>query len=65
MTLASLFDPLPWSPQICPCLVPTKLVLQIAFRIGCDWDQVLPNDLQKDVRRWISNLDAVRDLKIP
>lgn len=60
--LASVFDPL---GHLGFALVPAKLILQTAFRIGCEWDQALPSDLQKDVRKWIKNISNLKALHVP
>ena len=60
--IASHFNPL---GLVGFALVRGKIILQSAFRLGCSWDQTLPDHLLRDVRHWLSDLKRIESLRIP
>ena len=42
-----------------------KFILQEVWRIGCDWDHVIPEDIQKAWKNWINQLSSLRNLHNP
>ena len=57
---SSLFDP---PGFVAPFTLTAKLLIQEAWRIGCDWDIDLPPEIQSPWSKWLSkakNLDVIR-----
>ena len=59
--IARLFDPL---GLLTPFSITLKVLFQETWRRGFDWDDVLPNEFQVQMKAWIEGLDYVRDWKI-
>jgi len=60
--IASLYDP---AGLVSYAVIPAKLILQNAFRRELDWDDVLPDEMQREVDRALNALDQLKNLKIP
>ena len=61
-TTAKLFDPLGF---LTPFLLIAKLIIQVLWRLGCDWDEIANEDIQKQWQRWIEGAKKVGKIKIP
>ena len=59
--LASLFDPCGW---LAPFLVLSRMLHQQTWLAGLDWDDPLPDHLQKEANRWFAQLSEIKDFKI-
>ena len=60
--MSTTFDPL---GLINPVLVTAKLLFQDVTRLKYDWDEVLPQEIQRKWSEWIGSLSRLRDFKIP
>ncbi|CAG9103784.1 unnamed protein product [Plutella xylostella] len=60
--IMSLYDPLGW---ISPVTTPAKRIMQDSWRYGTSWDDPIPEELQSRWHNWLSNLRALRELRIP
>ncbi|XP_048483483.1 uncharacterized protein LOC125489924 [Plutella xylostella] len=60
--IMSLYDPLGW---ISPVTTPAKRIMQDSWRYGTGWDDPIPEELQGRWHNWLSNLQALRELRIP
>ncbi|XP_055527986.1 uncharacterized protein LOC129720529 [Wyeomyia smithii] len=58
----SLFDPL---GLLAPFTFFAKVLIQILWRKGCEWDQVIDGEALEGWKRWTSYLGAVEAVKIP
>ncbi|XP_055527667.1 uncharacterized protein LOC129720242 [Wyeomyia smithii] len=58
----SLFDPL---GLLAPFTFFAKVLIQILWRKGCEWDQVIDEEALEGWKRWTSYLGAVEAVKIP
>ncbi|XP_055542520.1 uncharacterized protein LOC129728131 [Wyeomyia smithii] len=58
----SLFDPL---GLLAPFTFFAKVLIQILWRKGCEWDQVIDGEALEGWKRWTSYLGAVEVVKIP
>lgn len=59
--VASLFDPLGW---LNPFSLRGKLILQRLWSKGLRWDQEIDNKSRGDIEQWISELEALRDVRL-
>ena len=59
--LASVFDPL---GLLAPFVVRAKIGLQMCWRQGLDWDQLMPADLYKSWKNWMEELQELQ-LRLP
>ena len=60
--LSSQFDPLGMAS---PFLLGGKLILQRVSLSGVSWDDVLPDDIRKDWKKWLASLDLLDEFSIP
>jgi len=61
-TIASVFDPL---GMIAPFILKGKQILQEVCKMGCDWDDPLPEEIVTRWEKWKSQLPRLAALKIP
>ena len=60
--IARTFDPLGF---ITPFLMKAKCLFQRLWLLGLDWDEDVPDDVEKEFAKWVDGLSVLRDLKIP
>ena len=60
--LSSQFDPLGMAS---PFLFGGKLILQKVSLSGVSWDDVLPDDIKKDWKKWLASLGLLDEFSIP
>ena len=60
--LSSQFDPLGIAS---PFLLGGKLILQEVSSSGVSWDDVLPDDIRKDWKKWLASLGLLDEFSIP
>ena len=60
--LSSQFDPLGMAS---PFLLGGKLILQRVSSSGVSWDDVLPDDIRKDWKKWLASLGLLEEFSIP
>ena len=61
-TAAKLFDPL---GHIMPFIVSAKIIIQVLWRIGCDWDEEVDEEIKKQWERWLAGAQKVGEIQIP
>jgi hypothetical protein len=61
-TIASIYDPL---SLLSPIFVEAKLILQKLWQLKCDWDDILPSDIEQSFKVFLSNLPFINDIEIP
>ncbi|XP_037778187.1 uncharacterized protein LOC119574962 [Penaeus monodon] len=59
--IAKLFDPL---GLISPFVMYAKILFQDIWRLGLDWDEVLPKELQNKFQNWVKSIAALKYWKI-
>ena len=59
---SSLFDP---PGFVAPFILPAKLLIQEAWRTGCDWDSPLNSDMEKRWNRWLKNAENLASIRLP
>lgn len=42
-----------------------KIMLQRSWKLNLDWDDKIPQDLQKEWRKWLADIENIAKLKIP
>ena len=60
--IATLFDPLGF---LSPFIIRAKMIMQKMWIAGTDWDDLLSDNLVKEVGLWFSELDQLQELRIP
>ena len=60
--VARLFDPLGF---LSPFIMTVKCLFQELWRKGLEWDEVVPEDIQKQFIQWVEGLQYLRTWKIP
>ncbi|CAH2102097.1 unnamed protein product [Euphydryas editha] len=60
--IARLYDPMGW---IAPVIVVAKIFIQKLWKSGLNWDDILLPDLQKEWRKFKSELIKITDIVIP
>ena len=60
--VAAIFDPLGF---ISPYIVRAKILLQLMWIDGVDWDDPLSSDLQQKVRDWFIELSDIEKIEVP
>ena len=60
--LAGQFDPFGF---LCAFIIIAKLILQKMWSRGITWDEILPDDLMKEVNDWVEQLKDLEKLEIP
>ena len=60
--IATLFDPLGF---LSPFIIRAKMIMQKMWIAGTDWDDLLSDNLVKEVNLWFSELDQLQELRIP
>ena len=60
--ISQLFDPLGF---LTPFIMTAKCLFQQIWRLGLDWDQVLPGDMQETFSKWMKDLDVLKEWRIP
>ena len=60
--ISQLFDPLGF---LTPFIMTAKCLFQQIWRLGLDWDQVLPGDMQETFSKWTKDLDVLKEWRIP
>ena len=61
-TTARLFDPIGF---LNPYSISLKILFQEAWRCGFGWDDILPNNFQKQIQVWMNGLKSIAKWKIP
>ena len=59
--IARLFDPL---GLISPFVMFAKVLFQDVWRLGLDWDEVLPEELQFKFQKWVKGIEILKTWKI-
>ena len=57
-----LYDPLGW---LCPFIIKAKLMIQMLWESGVEWDEEVPSEIENEWRKWVKELSYVKELKIP
>ena len=60
--ISRLFDPMGF---LNPFVIRAKILFQTIWRQGLSWDELLPNDLQQQFRKWLLDLSVLRQWAIP
>ena len=60
--ISQLFNPLGF---LTPFIMTAKCLFQQIWRLGLDWDQVLPGCMQKTFSKWMKDLDVLKEWRIP
>ena len=60
--IMSVFDPL---GLVSPLIVDSRILMQRVWRSGIEWDERLTDECDREWRRWLSNLNNIRELRIP
>ena len=60
--IAKLFDPL---GLMTPFTITLKILFQNVWRLGVEWDEKLPDEMQDEIEGWLSDLKQISQLKIP
>ena len=60
--VAKIFDPLGF---LAPVVVRAKMILQLMWTSGVQWDEVAPPDLESKTRRWFQELEDLAAISIP
>ena len=60
--IAHLFDPI---GLISPFVMYAKILMQDVWRLGLNWDEVLPMDLQHKFKLWFSSICHVKLIELP
>ncbi|CAL8128513.1 unnamed protein product [Orchesella dallaii] len=61
-TVMSVYDPLGFLSHF---VIKAKILYQKIWKVGIDWDDVIPESLQREWKIWIEQLVAVPQLNIP
>ncbi|XP_064488356.1 uncharacterized protein LOC135400454 [Ornithodoros turicata] len=59
---ASVYDPLGW---VAPFLVRAKYLFQKLWVMEVDWDDVLPDGIDAEWKKWCSEVDKLRNIQVP
>ena len=59
--IAQIFDPLGF---LNPFTISIKILFQETWRLGLEWDAILPEVMQQDIEFWISGLEVISQWKI-
>lgn len=54
----ALFDPL---GLLMPFIMSARILYRDLWRLGCDWDDPVPEDVGKDWRKWMGDLNRLND----
>lgn len=57
-----LYDPMGW---LCPFIINAKLIIQMLWESGVEWDEAVPHEIENQWRNWIKDLVYLEKLKIP
>ena len=60
--LARLFDPLGF---LTPYVMVVKCLFQDLWKMGLEWDEPVPEGMQKRFRQWVEGLSTIRGWEIP
>ena len=60
--IARIFDPVGF---IAPVIMTAKILFQQLWKLGIQWDEMVPPEIQHQVSDWIADLTALNDLRIP
>ncbi|MCG8430232.1 MAG: A17 family peptidase, partial [Candidatus Omnitrophica bacterium] len=60
--VARLFDPLGF---LNPFVTTVKILFQKLWKLHLDWDEQLPEELEREFRTWISGLEVLKSWEIP
>ena len=61
-TTSKLFDPL---GHLVPFLLRPKVIIQTLWRTGCEWDEIVNENVQKHWNKWLAGAKNVSLVKIP
>ena len=59
---AAIFDPLGF---LAPFIIIAKIIIQLVWLEGLDWDDKLPQDLDEKIQRWCDDLKSLTVLRVP
>ena len=59
--VATLFDPL---GLVTPYTIRAKILLQVMWTRGLDWDEGIDGDLVEQVQQWLSELEDLRNVQV-
>ncbi|XP_064469733.1 uncharacterized protein LOC135384463 [Ornithodoros turicata] len=59
---ASVYDPLGW---VAPFLVRAKHLFQKLWVMEVDWDDVVPDGIDTEWKKWCSEVDKLRNIQVP
>ncbi|XP_053402917.1 uncharacterized protein LOC128558105 [Mercenaria mercenaria] len=60
--IATIFDP---HGFVAPYIVRAKILMQELWLAGLNWDEIVPNEMNKTFLRWLSELKELKQIKIP
>lgn len=58
----SLFDPL---GLVLPQAVVGRLILREIWNLDCEWDMIVPEEIQLPWKNWVNQLVTLEELRIP
>ena len=60
--IARVYDPLGF---VLPFTMSARILFQDIWRLGVDWDEEIPDELEKMFRRWLSDLNVLTAIQLP
>ena len=60
--IASMYDPL---GLVSPCVVTGRMLFQEATRLKIGWEEVVPDHIAERWRKWIEELDELKNMSFP
>jgi hypothetical protein len=60
--IATIFDPL---GMVSPYVIKGKMIMQEVWASGVDWDEQIPQELEKKAWEWISEISELAQAKVP
>lgn len=61
-TVAKVFDPIGISQ---PFTIRMKILLQNLWTLGLDWDETIPSEINKEWRRWLTEMSVLEKFSLP
>ncbi|KAL0871500.1 hypothetical protein ABMA27_005218 [Loxostege sticticalis] len=61
-SMMRVFDPL---GVLAPSTIKARIIFQVVWRRGIDWDQELPQDLSTKWKAWLADVSSAVDIRVP